>query len=112
MSFRLIITEPAEHDRDGCFAYIWKRSPQGASRWIEAFDAAVQALLTEPHYGESPESGDHDEKIRQKMFKTRRGRTHRLIYVLRGDTIFILHVRGAGQDVMADEEMQLPDEVD
>jgi hypothetical protein len=44
------------------------------------------------------------------MFKTRHGRTYRLLYVVRGDLIYLLHVRGPGQDLMGDDEVRLPDE--
>ena len=31
MTYRLIVTEPAERDLDACYDYIFKRSPEGVS---------------------------------------------------------------------------------
>ena len=109
MSYRLEITRRAKQDRDACFDYIFARSPEGAFRWLDAFEAAAAALRTEPHYGEAPESEDHEETIRQKLFRTPHGRTYRLLYIVREDVIYLVHVRGAGQDVMAADEIELPD---
>ena len=58
MSYRLETTRRAKADRDACFDFIFARSPEGALRWLDAFEAAAAALLTEPHYGEAPESED------------------------------------------------------
>jgi len=110
MIYHLEITDRAKKDRDECFDYIFARSPDGALRWLEAFEAAAAALLTEPHYGEAPESEDHDETIRQKFFKTPHGKTYRLLHIIRDDVIYVIHVRGAGQDVMATDEIELPDD--
>ena len=96
MSYRLEITRRAKQDRDACFDYIVARSPEGALRWLDAFEAAA-ALLTEPHYAEAPESEDHEEAIRHKLFRTPQGRTYRLLYIVRDDVIYLIHVRGAGQ---------------
>ena len=47
----------------------------------------------------------HRDEIRQRIFKTRRGLPYRILFVVRGDVIYLLHVRGPGQDLMAPEEM-------
>jgi plasmid stabilization system protein ParE len=109
MTYRLKITRRAKRDRDACFDYILARSPQGAFRWLDAFEDAAAAVLTHPHYGVAPESEDQEETIRQKLFGTPHGRTYRLLYVVRDDVIYVIHVRGAGQDVMAADEIELPD---
>jgi plasmid stabilization system protein ParE len=112
MRYRLEITRRAKQDRDECFDWIASRSPAGARRWLDAFEAAAQPLLTEPHYGKAPESEDHDEIIHQKFFKTPHGRTYRILYVIRDDVIYLIHLRGAGQDVMTPDEVELPDAYD
>ena len=110
MTYRLEITRRAAADRDTCFDFIFDRSTQGALRWLDEFEAAAASLLTEPFYGEAPENDDHEETIRQKFFGTPHGRTYRLLYIVRGNVIYIIHVRGAGQDVMAAGEIELPEE--
>jgi plasmid stabilization system protein ParE len=110
MTYRLEITRRAIADRDACFDFIFAKSPDGALRWLDAFEAAAAALLTQPYCGEAPESDDHEETIRQKLFKTKLGSMYRLLYIVRGDVIYVIHVRGAGQDVMRSDAIELPDE--
>lgn len=108
MSYHLEITDRAKKDRNECFDYIYARSPEGALRWLEAFEAAAAALLTRPHMGEAPESEGHETAIRQKFFRTAHGRTYRLLYTICDDVIYIIHVRGAGQDLLGADEVDLP----
>jgi plasmid stabilization system protein ParE len=109
MTYRLRITRRAQNDRDACFDYIFARSPQGAVRWLDALEEAAAAVLIDPHHGVAPESEGQKEPIRQKLFRTPQGRTYRLLYIVRDDVIYIIHVRGAGQDVMTAAELELPD---
>ena len=44
MTYRLIVTEPAERDLGACYDYIFKRSPEGSLRWLDAF-GAVPAVI-------------------------------------------------------------------
>lgn len=108
MSYRIELTSRAKANRTACYDYIAGRNPDGALAWLTAYEKAAASLLTKPHYGESPESEDHDEAIRQKIFKTKHGRPYRLLYVIRDDVVHIIHVRGPGQDVMSSEEVELP----
>ncbi len=71
----------------------------GHSARLEAYERAVESLLENPHRGFAPENPDHEEEIRQCLFKTRHGLQYRLLYLVREDTVYILHVRGAGQDL-------------
>lgn len=110
MNYRIELTARAKADRTACFDFIAGRSPDGALAWLDAYEKAAESLLLEPHYGTAPESEDHDEDVRQKIFKTRHGLPYRLLYIIREDVIHILHVRGPGQDVMARDEIELPDD--
>ena len=110
MMYRIKTTRQATADRDHCFDYIAARSPDGALRWLEAYEMAVGSLLENPLRGFAPENPQHEEEIRQRLFKTRRGLQYRLLYLVRGETIYILHVRGAGQDLMASDELGRPED--
>ncbi|MCH8042606.1 MAG: hypothetical protein IID44_02705 [Planctomycetes bacterium] len=44
MTYRLIVTEPAERDLDACYDYIFKRSPEGSLRWLDAFGAVAAVI--------------------------------------------------------------------
>jgi plasmid stabilization system protein ParE len=108
MTYRVIATARARHDVDVCFNYIASKNPAGAVSWIDAYEQALQSLQRDPHRGLAPESESFTEPIREKIFKTRQGRSYRILFVVRDDTVFVIHVRGPGQELMTHEEMELP----
>jgi hypothetical protein len=59
-------------------------------------------------FGSAPEDKDHEETIYQVIFKTRRGLPYRALFIVRGDQLYVLHVRGPGQDFMSAGEVRLP----
>ena len=89
MTERLEITRRAAADRDACFDFICRKTPEGALRWLDAFEAAVEALLIACDYGEAPESANHQETVWQKLFSTRHGQTYRLLFLVRADVIYV-----------------------
>jgi hypothetical protein len=50
-----------------------------------------------------------DFEVREVLFKTRRGLMYRVLFTIREPTIFILHVRGPGQDLIDAAEMREPE---
>ena len=59
-------------------------------------------------HGIAPEAAGASEEVRQLTFKTRKGLWYRLLFIVRDDKVFVLHVRGPGQDLMAQTEIQFP----
>jgi toxin ParE1/3/4 len=98
MSLSVRILGRAWSDADAIFDWLAARSPAGAARWYAAFLKATQDLLDNPLRHEfAPESKLIEREIRHRFFKTRRGRVYRLLFVIVGDEIRILRVRGPGQ---------------
>jgi plasmid stabilization system protein ParE len=98
MTYRVELTGQAEADIDRIFVWLSERSPEGARRWYESFRVATDRLTTAPHARAlAPESEDFGEELRHMLFGTRRGRTYRALFVIRGDLVQILCVRGPGQ---------------
>lgn len=46
----------------------------------------------------APESSDHQFDVSQSIFKTKSRNPYRLLYEIRGSDVFILTIRGLGQD--------------
>jgi plasmid stabilization system protein ParE len=110
MKYKVIILPRAEFDFQMCYDFIKKRSKAGADSWANAFHRALKRLHEQPEAsGVAPESEGHDEDIRQLLFKTRQGLTYRALFVIRGNQVLIIHVRGPGQDAMSPDELRLPD---
>jgi plasmid stabilization system protein ParE len=107
MSYRVRILPRAERDAQQIFNWIAERSPDGAVRWWDAFDTAVEKLAARPlGYGLAPEDELTDHKLQQFLFKTRRGRTYRGVFVVVDDEVRILRIRGPGQPPMEADELE------
>jgi plasmid stabilization system protein ParE len=110
MIYAVSLTRSANRDLEGCYAYIAKRSLRGAAAWTNAFQQQVlDALVIDPQsYEIAPESRDHPVEIRQKMFGTRQGKNYRALFTIRGQEVFVIHIRGPGQDLMSPDQLVLP----
>ena len=96
----------ANRDSQEIYDWINERSPEGALRWWAAFRDACHALRSNPeHHSLAVEAEQCDRDVRQLLFKTRRGKYYRLLYVVVGSEVHVLRVRGPGQPVLAPDEL-------
>lgn len=102
---RLRILPRAEADITHIYEWVFDRSPEGARRWYFAFEQAARAVVSNPlSYSLAREDEFVDYELRQFLFRTRRGRTYRGVYLVIGEELRLLRVRGAGQrDLDRDE---------
>jgi plasmid stabilization system protein ParE len=101
MKREVFLTRQAETDLDAILAWISGRAPSGAKSWFNALEAAISWL--EQHADScpvAPENDRFDEEIRERLFKTKRGRPYRLLFVVALRQVRILHIRGPGQDLV------------
>ena len=47
-----------------------------------------------------------DFEVREIPFKTRYGRVYRVLFTIRGNDVLVLHIRGAGQDLLDREDFE------
>lgn len=107
MMFRLRILPRAEQDAQHIFDWLKAESPDGAIRWWFAFDEAVHNLVEHPHGdGLAPETKSVPYELRQFLFKTRRGRRYRGVFVVVGDEVRVLRIRGPGQRPLQQDELE------
>ena len=95
------LTRQAEQDLDSILAWLEGRSPSGAANWFKSFKAAIDWL--ENHAAScplAPESDRFEEPVHERLFKTKRGRYYRLLFILTANQVRILHIRGPGQDLV------------
>lgn len=108
--YQLNVLRRAEFDLDRIFGWLAERSPQGAVSWYRAYDDAVESLRENPERctrALEAEMFAHD--IRQMVFQTALGRSYRVLFVVRSDIVHILTVRGPGQDLLQQGNLELPD---
>src|SRR5437879_1012162 len=110
MTFRVQTLRSAERDFRQIIAHIAARSTSGAVSWAKAFQNAVERLESEADRLPFAVENVHvDFEVREILFKTRRGLVYRALYTIRGDEVFILHVRGPGQDLLTAEQLSAED---
>lgn len=110
MRFDVVQTRRARADVATIVRWLNQRSRAGAEAWYRQWVLATKRLgHSADQCGTAPESDSCPERILQLQFKTRRGRFFRILFIVRGDTVFILHVMGAGQDLLSPEDIVLPE---
>jgi plasmid stabilization system protein ParE len=110
MKFTVVTLRAAERDFNVILEYIAARSTAGAEAWAKAFDKAL--IYLEENADSCPLAAENeyvDFEVRETLFKTPRGLIYRMLFTIRESTVYILHVRGPGQDFVAAMEIRNPD---
>ena len=88
MSFRVHINGRAWADVASIYAWLEARSPIGAARWYASFLEASFGLRHTPlSHGVAMEDQWLGRSIRQRLFRTRRGRFYRLLFAVQDDEV-------------------------
>jgi plasmid stabilization system protein ParE len=92
--YRVILTPEAENDLRTAYRYIRRNAPRAAREWMRQARQSIKKLRNYPERCPlAPESDSFDVPIRQLLFgKGNRG-TYRILFVVIGKTIYILHMR-------------------
>lgn len=101
MTYELLLLPRAETEVARIIRYVAARSPQGAIAWCERWEEVLNELGINPLiHGIAPESTEYETDVRQILFKTRRGRTYRVLFTVVGNGVYIISVRGPGQSLI------------
>ena len=109
MKYRIRTLRRAGQDIDEILNWLVNEchAPQGAASWLRAFEQATELLkIAADRYGIAPEQEHYGKPLRQFLFKTRRGRVYRGIFIVEGDEVVIFRVRGSGQPLVPDDELE------
>jgi len=107
VSYKLFYTTRAKSDLRAATDYIAQQVPETAEHWFNSFVAALVKLQQNPLiYGVAPESDQLDENIRQLIYRTKSRRPNRALFVIRGDTVYILCIRRPGQRLLTYQEIR------
>jgi len=108
MSFRVEITEAAYRDLDEILRWLSGRSLQTATLFTRRFEKALSRLENFPlSCGLAYENAFVDEELRHLLFGLRKGRSYRALFVVRGEIVTILRIRGPGQRTVSPEDLGL-----
>jgi plasmid stabilization system protein ParE len=106
MSYRVVIQPPAKLDIDAAFIYLAQRAPRAAERWVNGLEDAILSLRMFPRRcAIAPERREFPEEIRHLLYGRGRG-TYRVLFVIRGKTVRVLHVRHGARRAMSSDDIQ------
>jgi plasmid stabilization system protein ParE len=106
MTFRVVLQNSARRDVEHIYDWIAARSQAGAGRWYAAFLKAASSLVESPEScGVAAEGEEIGHAIRQRFFRTRRGRIYRILFLVIEDEVRILRIRGPGQRPVGRDEI-------
>jgi plasmid stabilization system protein ParE len=107
MTYRVIITPAAERDIDSAVAW-WRdnRSAAHAERWYDKIRPTIATLAENPdRFPTSPETDLCPTGLRQLHFGLSRKRTHRIVFTIVGDEVWVLRVRHHAQQDLGPEDL-------
>jgi plasmid stabilization system protein ParE len=98
MKSEVRVLRRARADADSIYEWLYQRSPQGADSWYAAFLAKLTSLQTNAAgCPVAPEAAKIAMDVRQAFFKSRRGKSYRLLFIVEQNAVRVLRVRGPGQ---------------
>ena len=82
---------------------------EGCRNWLAALEKCISHLSEfAASSAAAPEADDLGIHLLQRMFKTRRGNSYRLLFIICAETVHILALRGMGQDLLHDGDIDIP----
>lgn len=98
MTYSLVLLRRAWEDLRRTMRWIEKRSPLGMTRWRDALDDCLRAIVQDPYrYEKAVEGSVLPHGVRQALFRTRQGNVYRVVFLVERNEVRILRIRGPGQ---------------
>jgi plasmid stabilization system protein ParE len=106
MTYQVRVLARARQDLDEILAYIAERSPEGAARLLASFEKSLAMLEKNPFLSPlAPEGQELHHQVRHFLFRTRAGRNYRALFLVVGEEVRVLRVRGAGQPPVTSDDI-------
>lgn len=105
MAHSVHITARALREIDAALEWLTERSRPAAVRWHQQLTEAIRSLENNPErWGLAPESEWYSGELRQLLHGNRRG-AYRILFEVRGDTVYVLRVRHSAQALLEPGEL-------
>jgi len=109
MTYKVFITSKAKLQLVSCARW-WSehRDADQAARWLDGFEEAIASLRENPERHSLARENDFHElpfPVRQLLYSIGKKPTHRAVFEIRGDTVFVVAVRHLAQDDLTSEEL-------
>ena len=101
MIYRVIVTPNAEADLRQTYRFIRKDSPEAAVRWVKDARRSIKSLVRNPERCPmAPEAASLSETIRELLYGTGNRATYRILFVVDGARVYVLHVRHGSMEIL------------
>jgi toxin ParE1/3/4 len=102
--YHVLIHPEAEEEVKRAYAWLQKESPVAAERWRTGLLKKVATLAKFPERCPFAQEAEKlGEPVRQLLYGRRLSSRYRLLFVIEGDTVTVLHVRHGAQRRLADD---------
>ena len=109
MAFQVRLTQTAKAEIDTAYAWL-RRNPVYADKWFRELMDTIATLQEKPlRCALAPENDALAEEIRQLIYGKSRNK-YRILFAIREDTVFVLHVRHSSQAPLIGEEVDEEEE--
>jgi mRNA-degrading endonuclease RelE of RelBE toxin-antitoxin system len=105
MAFQVRVTQTAKVEIDTAYSWLRERNLLYADKWFREMMGAIATLQEKPlRCALVPENDVLTEEIRQLIYGRSRNK-YRILFSIREDTVFVLHVRHSSQAPLMGEEV-------
>jgi plasmid stabilization system protein ParE len=110
MAFQVRITKTAKAEIDTVYSWLRQRNSVYADKWFRELMDTIATLQEKPlRCTLAPENDALTEEIRQLIYGKSRNK-YRILFAIREDTVFVLHVRHSSQAPLIGEEVDTEEE--
>jgi len=104
MAFQVRLTQHAKDEIDTAYSWLRERNSDYADKWFRELMNAIATLQEKPkRCSIAPERDEFAKEIRQLMYGKSRNK-YRILFAVREDAVFVLHVRHSSQARLITEE--------
>ncbi|HEY4261377.1 MAG TPA: type II toxin-antitoxin system RelE/ParE family toxin [Schlesneria sp.] len=107
MKLPVRVSRRAKRDISKILTWIADRSLTGAQSWLTVLERTLAQLPEDAASSAmASEAADLGIDLRQRYFRTRKGNLYRLLFTIQAEAIHVLAVRGTGQDLLTNEDIE------
>jgi plasmid stabilization system protein ParE len=106
VSFSVVISRRAREEMADAAWWMFQRSPDAALTWLDGIEQTIAELNEFPtRCPLAPESDVVGSEVRQQLYG-RRQHKYRILFIIRDQTVHVLHVRHGARDFLLPSDFE------